>query len=628
MRNKILLLLGLSAFLVPENATLSIMLLLFSTLVALNKADTLNKVLTIIIATAGLFMIIPAPLAISLITATSLILNHSILSASLVLVLQTSLIGSCEAILSDYLYKVHLEPAAPSILVGLFLVALAPKKAVFNSLVLALSPVLIIIFARSMPDPSWLMMLGSLPVFYIAQRYLEPNKKGANLGFISLFIFLVSVSWIHAFPRHTSDSYLVIPEASSSPEYKYYENYEAVTKFTGLNLKKVSAPEDIPNNSLVLLPWLTEGFDDDDSVMTMKIKELANQRKWTVILVGEHTNMNGVAERINLLTGGKNLRDDLTVPPGNTDANGFLRNSTVTSWPQSALINRGASVKINSIFDKILLSGDGWWAEKNIGEWLWVGDYIWQPADRSGRLSLAASITDDGAHWIILGDSTPFLNKALLADPRPAINFMMLSEMWSTFARDILLLTLALLGALQTLKRREGYLAALILTAISLPLFIPNTPSSWDYIWIGENAFMESNFNTQLAKNKQLLESNWRLIRSPRLINESFLPENSDAVIFGLVENNEKINGITFENCRRIGNVQTDEGPQLMNAQACKITGDAKALIGSKDEAAAIEFSSKGKKIIVVLDQNFLSQGAKQANIDWLIKSISQETYQ
>jgi hypothetical protein len=95
-----------------------------------------------------------------------------------------------------------------------------------------------------------------------------------------------------------------------------------------------------------------------------------------------------------------------------------------------------------------------------------------------------------------------------------------------------------------------------------------------------------------------------------------------------LVEDNENINGITFQNCRRIGNVQTNEGPQLMNAQACQIKGDAKAIIGSNEEAAAIEFVRKGKKTIIVLDQNFLSQGAKQANMDWLIKNISKETHQ
>jgi hypothetical protein len=54
------------------------------------------------------------------------------------------------------------------------------------------------------------------------------------------------------------------------------------------------------------------------------------------------------------------------------------------------------------VIDKVLLAGDGWWAEPSIGEWLWVGDYVWSPGDRGGRLSLAVSADIDGARWVML----------------------------------------------------------------------------------------------------------------------------------------------------------------------------------------------------------------------------------
>ena len=89
------------------------------------------------------------------------------------------------------------------------------------------------------------------------------------------------------------------------------------------------------------------------------------------------------------------------------------------------------------IFDRILLAGDGWWAEPDIGEWLWVGDYIWRKGERAGRVTLAAAIEIGGARWVILGDNSPLLNSQLYADPRAAVRIVEMATLWPSFAKDI-----------------------------------------------------------------------------------------------------------------------------------------------------------------------------------------------
>ena len=50
-----------------------------------------------------------------------------------------------------------------------------------------------------------------------------------------------------------------------------------------------------------------------------RIGQLARERRWTVVVAGEHTDLGGVAARIEAMTGRTILRQDLTVPPGQRD---------------------------------------------------------------------------------------------------------------------------------------------------------------------------------------------------------------------------------------------------------------------------------------------------------------------
>ena len=619
IRDKILFLFGLSAFLLPESATLSILLVFATAATAIPKAKYPVIIISILVGLAALFLIIPAPLATAIIAAVALFFKGRKVEGVGVLLLQTSLVSSLEAILSDTLFKFHIEAAGPAILAGLILIFIQPKSITKKFLILFVIPLVSYSLIPLVSNPSWLMIFSALPVLFIAYQSELKESLKSSVTILGIVVMAVAISWIYSLPREFNKAYVLLPNATESPEFKYYENYAAASKFTGLDLIEVKNTQDIPANSLLVLPWLTESIDGDHYA---KLKSMANKRKWTVILVGEHTNMGGVLERVNALTGSDSLRDDLTSPPESRDNSGPLRTSSLITWPQTALLNRGASVAIHSPFDKVLLSGDGWWSEKNIGEWLWVGDYVWQSNDRNGRLGLIANIVDKGAHWIVVGDSSPFLNKAMLADPRPLKSIIKMASLWPTFFRDLLLVLLIIIGGFYKRQNDLRYLIFLVLLPIIAIAIAPKSKSSWDYFWIGETAFTESNFNNQLSKSKLLLETQWKLIRSADKLNESMLPKNNNAAIFGLVNEGAKIDGITFTNCHRIGNIQTTEGPSLMNAQVCRITGEAEAIIGNNEEAAAIKFTRNGIKRILILDQNFLSQSSKNENVDWLLSNL------
>eukprot|EP01036_Dinobryon_divergens_P036903 gene36903-48142_t len=185
--------------------------------------------------------------------------------------------------------------------------------------------------------------------------------------------------------------------------------------------------------------WVTGGFTPN----WHQLLKLALEREWTVLMVGEHNNMGGVSDKIIEITGTPYLRNDLSVPYRNTDNSGIMRSSDIRAWYAEAMLNRGASVEVFSPLNRVLLSGDGWWAEPDIDEWLWVGDYDWQPKDRHGRLAMALTATEKNTTWVILGDTGPFINQQLVSDPRPALRIIELATLWPTFFRDISLILIA-----------------------------------------------------------------------------------------------------------------------------------------------------------------------------------------
>lgn len=136
---------------------------------------------------------------------------------------------------------------------------------------------------------------------------------------------------------------------------------------------------------------------------------------------------------------------------------------------------------------------------------------------------------------------------------------------------------------------------------------------SWRSLWRHESAFDERNFNQSLVESPGLLTTDWKLTRpAAPLSGRLALPEQR-TVAFALVDGELTVGGTKLSKCTRLGSLAT-EGILLMDAQACRVEGDADVLVGDKDEAAIVKVGS----LILVLDQNFLGQKAPPSNRTWL----------
>ncbi|GMO20776.1 hypothetical protein BwSF21_14860 [Bradyrhizobium ottawaense] len=422
--------------------------------------------------------------------------------------------------------------------------------------------------------------------------------------------------------------YLVLPKADTSPEGKYFKNYEAALSFSGIASKGVSDPGSIPNNAFVLLPWLTAPLDTDgDLGLLMRIADLARKRGWTVILAAEHNDLGGSTKRIAALTQRVTARNDLTVPPGNLDDSGPLHVLGFRAWPHEAILNRGASVHVSTLWDKVLLSGDGWWAERDIGEWLWVGDYIWQKGDRAGRLALSIAFDDGASRWVIVGDNSPLINKQLYADPRPVIQILRNATLWPAFLRDLTLIGLMIIftwhatGRGGLIKRACLPLFTLLFPLTSLVSTEMQKPPKWRDTYIGQSGFDQRNFNEVFAEHPNLLDGR-RVIRVAAPVSNSLALPLSSVLIFAAIDGTARIGNIVLRDCRRLGSLQSSQGPYLMDAQACRIEGDARILIGTQQQAAAVQFSNGPYKATLVLDTAFLAQNSPEENARWLIEQM------
>lgn len=556
-----------------------------------------------------------AALAVVVLAAT----GHIRIAMSLLLINLTTAM-SAQELIGEFLHHASLEAGAPA-LISMFVLSLATvtyKQAagVATSGLLSLGGAWLGNQYAATPDT--IITLSAIPITLAAAILCaQPNNfQRTILMPSSLVLIAVMASWAWTPPKSGSEIWLLLPDAPNTFESKYFQNYIEALSFAGINAKTATKPKEIPLDALVLMPWLTAEFEDEEM-----IGPISRERHWTIIAGGEHNNLSEVVTRIETISGQKLLRNNLTVPPENTNFSGPMYTPGPLVWEPRSVLNRGASVNISSLFDKVILAGDGWWAEPDIEEWLWVGDYIWQPNDRAGRLALAAVSDIGGARWLVLGDSSPLLNTQLISDPRAATHLLLAASLWPAFIHDLLLATL---GAIVIFGRCHIALLLLPMAVSLLAIIIEHPSKAWKDTYIGQSGFDERNFNIVLAENPALVRYPRRVIRIGSPISNSLKLPEEPSVIFLLVDHGAEIGGVLFDNCQRIGSLLTDEGPYLMDAQACRVDGNARVLIGTNEAAAVVAIPNKNSEVIIVLDTAFLGQMAPGSNSQWLIAQIAE----
>ena len=262
----------------------------------------------------------------------------------------------------------------------------------------------------------------------------EKIKKSKTLIIVSLLLAL-SVSVFHVNPKKSNSSYWLI-----NGKNQFTESLgEILTLYDQIIFTvKLEDLEKIPSDSTLIISdlGLTTVYDQESINI---IKFISEQKNLNVILFAEHTNANDVADKINFLIGKDVVNNDLLVPYDNLDANGLTRAASIRTWSREALINRGASLRISSLSDLVLLRADAWWAEPNLADWLWVGDYIEQRQDNGSRKILAATYQGN-ARWTVVADSSMAINNMVIQDIQPILDCIALSEGWPIVQKDLLIL--------------------------------------------------------------------------------------------------------------------------------------------------------------------------------------------
>jgi hypothetical protein len=620
--SSILSALGIAAFSMPKEGMVPLIIACIAFFVAwfaVSKISAKKRIIVRLAICLLFFATVTSALtpsvSIALVVAIGVMsFNPSL--AFIILFLQTSLAATFQALLSNWLYAFGLELSAPSLMACIALLLIGYHHFLKRLIYPLASLLLTYVGIQLLDTPILIMYLASVSSVIFAASLANYSDQNTGSSIKKLFCFLlmsaVFIGWFLYPPEKTKFQYVFMQELVDAPEYQYYKNYSEVLKHIGSSVQFTTDLTLVPDHSLVIVPWLSAISNDKLGTL----KKLANSRNWTVMLIGEHTNYGEVANRVNSLVGREALRDDLVTPAKNSDSNGSLRVADFRAWQTDTIFNRGASINISKFFDRPLLEGDGWWAEKNIGEWLWVGDYKWQPGDRTGRMTLAGSFIEQSSRWIVVGDTSPFLNQQLISDPGVLNRFVELTSLWPSMLRDFVLMGIGVLFLIAT----SFSFIFLLLLAFVFSVYgfkeVLNKPG------FQVLSFDERNFNTVLASSPNLLTSGWKITRLGGLISNNITSVKSDTVYFGLVEDTIQFGNVTLNHCRRIGNILTTEGPRLMDSQVCRVNGNAKILIGTADAAAALEIYTEAGRTILILDTSFLGKKAPLDNSLWLTKTI------
>jgi len=208
------------------------------------------------------------------------------------------------------------------------------------------------------------------------------------------------------------------------------------------------------------------------------------------------------------------------------------------------------------------------------------------------------------------------LNSQIIADPRATIRILNAATLWPSFFNDLLLAVLALVIAIGIAPS----VVALLSVAVPITVTLSDRPSeAWNDFFLGESGFNERNFNNALADNPSLIDGR-RMIRLKAPVSGHLALTEEPAILFLQIDNEVEIGGVRLDRCRRLGSLPTSEGPYLMDAQACQVTGPGEVLIGTREAAAAIAIEGT----LVILDIAFLGQMAPLANTEWLLKESHQ----
>lgn len=577
-------------------------------------------------------------LAILIVLIAPLFFNRISLIIAIVIALNNlGLIGAISSLFPNLL-RISLNPViAPPIMLIFLLLITIPQRFLFWLGAASISFIGLLLIGKYDISTNVVQTIVALPVLIsiwwvmniTTNTYRKVEYAIVALATISLFV------WVQDLPRLPKNTVILLPESVESYESGLFKHSSQVINFAGLPTKKVVFSEltDLPENTLVVIPYLSESLVPSGE--WAYFRKLAHEKRWIVMAFAEHTNYGNNADWLNYLTEGLFVNDDTTVPPGNIDYVGHVRNSSLIPLLHNSLLNRGASLSVFSPFSHILLSGDGWFADSphHHSSKSGLGDFRLEPHEKRGRIILAASL-HDGARWIFISDNSLIIDNILICNPKPFFWFVGQASLWPSFLCDLALIVVIFIALFISKRDKQKYsmlsllggVLVVVLFVLVSNLLLPTPSNAWRDTFINQSCFDERNFNKSLVQYISSPNANgFRLIRHKNGFDISKIGStNGPEIHFGIIKKEGKIDNVELSNCRRLGKIGLTNNVRLMDAQACKIEGYADILLGSRDSAASFKFEKNGHPIVVILDEAFLANKAySTGNLQWLLTYIN-----
>jgi hypothetical protein len=431
-----------------------------------------------------------------------------------------------------------------------------------------------------------------------------------------------------------------IPSSMEKYESQFFKDYSNTLSLAGIKATQISDIGQINENSLVIVPW---GTDIEAQKFLQDLKTSPLGKSLTVLVGGEHTNYSGFADRLNpLFDGGVRFSNTTTVPPQNANHMGALWTSSVLQFPFNATLNRGASLRISSLNAFPILIAKSIFSDLGPKEFndFWVGDFLLGHSDPRGWTLLMAAYKD-GPLWVLSGDNSYLLNRYLLPNPTPISHVMSLATLFPMLLLELWILVIICVWGFQakngiatSIKSKFIYFIPILLLA---PIAILLKSQSLPDYGMSKTLFQNLKyFGGDERSSAATISANSKAIdKSPKKLFVHEGPFTSkdignsglEEIHIGHIKNGFSYNDVKIDNCglTNYSNL-LDPKINLLEAQYCRVTGDAKIIVGDGNQASVIEINST-PPVTIILDKYFLSGSPPiDANIKYLLRLLDSPT--
>jgi hypothetical protein len=427
-----------------------------------------------------------------------------------------------------------------------------------------------------------------------------------------------------------------IPSSVEKYESQFFKNYSETLSLAGIKATQISDVTMIKENSLVIVPW---GASSETEKFLLDLKKSPFSRSLTVLIGGEHTNYGGFADKLNpLFDGAVRFSNTTTIPPKNANQMGALWTSSVLQFPFDAAINRGASLNISSLKAFPILIAKSIFSDLGPKEFndFWVGDFLLGNSDSRGWTLLMAAYKD-GPLWVLSGDNSFLMNRYLLQNPTPIVHTMLLASLVPMLLLQLLILATICVWGFQakyanksSAKSRFIYVLPIIFFVLMALMLKSQTSLNHEMTKVLSQNLKyfggdeRSSAVAISANSKDIYLSSKRLyVHEEPFAAKDIGASGLEEIHIGHIKNGFNYSGVKIDNCGLTSYTNlVDPKINLLEAQYCRVNGDAKIIVGDKGQASVIIINST-PSVTLILDKYFLSGSPPiDANINYLLRLL------